>query len=77
MNASRLERIKALENELGQLKAEDAWERARVREYIVYWVTEGGGEDDLTAGERCVVDAIMSDIPGLVDALRSAGVLPQ
>ena len=63
MNASRLERIKALENELGQLRPRTP-ERARVREYIVYWVTEGGGEDDLTAGGRCVVDAIMSDIPG-------------
>lgn len=71
------ERIKALEAELAELKAADAREHARIREHIVYWVTEGGGEDDLTAGGRCVVDAIMSDIPGLVDALRSAGVLPQ
>lgn len=77
MNTKRLERIKALEDELAQLKAEDAREHERVREYIVYWATEGGGEDDLTAGGRCVVDAIMYDIPGLVAALRSAGVLPQ
>lgn len=81
------ERIKALEAELAQLRAEEARERARIREYIVYWVlwqasksttvTEGEGENELTCGGEIVVDAIMSDIPGLVKALRDAGVLPQ
>lgn len=71
------ERIKALEAELAQLRAEEAREHARIREYIVYWVTEGEGENELTSGGKTVVDAIMYDIPGLVDALRAAGVLSQ
>lgn len=69
------ERIKALEAELAELKAADAREHARIREHIVYWVTEGEGENELTSGGESAVDAIMYDIPGLVDALRKAGVL--
>jgi hypothetical protein len=44
-----------------------------------WWVTPDGWPDRAPRDvvRRCVVDAIMSDIPGLVDALRSAGVLPQ
>lgn len=60
------ERIKALEAELAELK--------RVRQHIVDWVTSDG-EDELTSGGESTVDAIMYDIPGLVDALRKAGVL--
>ena len=71
------ERIKALEAELAELKAAETREYARVRHHIIDWVTNGDGEDELTSGGESAVDAIMSDIPGLVDALRSAGVLPQ
>ena len=63
------ERIKALEAELAELKAAETREYARVRHHIIDWVTNGDGEDELTSGRRLA--------PGLVDALRSAGVLPQ
>lgn len=72
---ARLERIKELERQLAELKQAEERERAHIRACIVDWFTDDEGEDALTNIDETVVGAITDDIPGLLHALRKAGVL--
>lgn len=72
---ARLERIKELERQLAELKQAEERERAHIRACIVEWFAGDGGEDELTNIGETAVGAILDDIPGLLQALRKAGVL--